>query len=267
MASEENKVNALWIGKQLSKLELLTLHSFIAHGHSFKLWIYDELENDLPESIEIGDASVIIPSEKIFSYRNQNSFGHGKGSYAGFSDIFRYKLLHEHGGWWVDMDITCLKNFDFDAPYVFRNHHELNVVGNVMKCPKNSELMKACYEEAIDQVNEHNTDWHKPIDILNHNINRFGLENYVMHDISNPDHWDETRKYFSEKNDLPVDWFFVHWQNEELRSRDISKNDFYCGSAVARLAAHYKLFHMPNGFWQKTINTIQHSEFIRILVP
>ena len=97
MASEENKVNALWIGKQLSKLELLTLHSFIAHGHSFKLWLYDELENDLPESIEIGDASVIIPREKVFSYRNQNSFGHGKGSYAGFSDIFRYKLLHEHG--------------------------------------------------------------------------------------------------------------------------------------------------------------------------
>lgn len=259
MNSETNTINALWIGKRLSKIELLTLHSFVAKGHSFRLWLYDTLENDLPAEVDVADASLIIPREKIFAYKNKNKYGHGQGSYAGFSDIFRYKLLYEHGGWWVDMDITCLKKFDFEAPYFFRNHHELKVVGNVMKCPKNSALMKACYEEAIEQVNEHNTDWHKPIDILNQNITKFALEKHIQFNVSNPDQWDETRKYFSDTTNLPSHWYFVHWQNEELRSQNISKNNFYFRSAIAQLMAQYQLFQMPTNFFDKALNTFKHS--------
>jgi mannosyltransferase OCH1-like enzyme len=29
------------------------------------------------------------------------------GSYAGFADHFRYKLLLEKGGWWPDLDMPC----------------------------------------------------------------------------------------------------------------------------------------------------------------
>jgi hypothetical protein len=31
----------------------------------------------------------------------------GKGTYAGFSDLFRYKMLFDRGGWWVDTDVVC----------------------------------------------------------------------------------------------------------------------------------------------------------------
>src|SRR6185312_16640543 len=40
----------------------------------------------------------------------------GNGSLAGFSNFFRYKLLLENGGWWVDMDTVCLRPFHSFAP-------------------------------------------------------------------------------------------------------------------------------------------------------
>ena len=33
------------------------------------------------------------------------------GSLAAFSNLFRYKLLLERGGWWVDTDVICLRPF------------------------------------------------------------------------------------------------------------------------------------------------------------
>lgn len=194
MLTDDNKiVNGLWIGKSLTAIELLCITSFIKNGHEFHLWAYDQIETLLPDGTVLEDASTIIPREQVFCYKYSNQFGHGKGSYAGFSDVFRYKLLYEHGGWWVDMDVTCLKSFDFEDPYVFRNHHDLPVVGNMMKCPRNSELMRLCYEQAREQVDENNTDWHKPIQILNDHIVKLGLAHHIK-ELSNHDKWNDVRK-------------------------------------------------------------------------
>jgi hypothetical protein len=45
---------------------------------------------DIPNGVTIHDANKIIPAEKIFKYKNN-------GSYAGFANLFRYKLLLEKG--------------------------------------------------------------------------------------------------------------------------------------------------------------------------
>jgi hypothetical protein len=260
--SPENKIlNGLWIGNKLSKVELLTISSFLGHGHSFRLWIYEPLITTLPPGVEIADASQIIPREKIFSYKNENKYGHGKGSVAGFSDIFRYKLLYEKGGWWVDMDITCLNPFDFPEPYFFRNHHELIVVGNVMKCPKQSELMKLCYEEAISSVDEYNTNWHKPIEILNKHIAALQLKGFIRSDVSNPDQWDKTSRFVDHGDSFPPDWYFIHWQNEEWRSRNISKQDFYFKSTLAALLGKYGLFTIPASTMGRVANRIRHFSY------
>ena len=218
---EDNKiVNALWIGKKLSVTELLTIKSFLQNGHSFVLWAYDKIETTLPEGTILKDASEIIPRDKVFSYKFSNQFGHGKGSYAGFSDVFRYKLLFENGGWWTDMDVTCLKPLDFTEEYVFRTHHSLPLVGNIMKCPKNSMLMKKCFEEASAQVDENNRDWHLPIQILVDNVQLFELSNYIK-DFSNADSWNLIRKLLKQKTILPKKWYVIHWVNEEWRRNNV----------------------------------------------
>ncbi|MBX2903866.1 MAG: hypothetical protein KF872_09945 [Chitinophagales bacterium] len=256
-------VHGLWIGNKLSPLELLTIHSFIAKGHEFKLWVYEPLQNTLPNGLQLGDANEIIPKEKVFSYKHKSQFGHGKGSVAGFSDIFRYKLLFDKGGWWVDMDISCLKPFETDAPYFFRKHHNLNVVGNVMKCPKGSLLMKLCYEEALSEVDEHNTDWHKPIDILNRNIERLHLSGYIVENCSNQDRWDDTGRFVFGMEVIPQEWRFIHWQNEEWRSQQLDKYNFYHNSQLAKLLESYGLFTIPTSAFKKKLNELVFHSLVR----
>ena len=91
-------------------MERLAIRSFLAQGHEFHLYTYDEIAA-VPAGTKLLDAAQILPASRIFRYT-------GNGSLAGFANFFRYKLLLEKGGWWVDMDTVCLRPFWFDAPYV-----------------------------------------------------------------------------------------------------------------------------------------------------
>jgi hypothetical protein len=234
-------VHGLWIGNSLSKLELLTINSYINNGHIFYLWTYQPLTNKLPKEVDIKDANTIIPENKIFRYKYKNQFGHGKRSLGGFSDLFRYKLLYEYGGWWTDMDITCLKPLNFEQPYIFRTHHELKLVGNLMKCPKNSTLMKNCYEKATIEINEENKDWHKPIQILIDEVKIQHLEKYIL-ELTNYDSWNLIRTFLIKNITIPNNWHAIHWINEEWRRNFINKEIFKPNSTYGILMNKYGLF-------------------------
>jgi hypothetical protein len=220
----EKNVNGLWIGNELSLMELLTIESFIANGYTFHLWTYEPIKTNLPKSCICCDANQIIPLNQVFKYKYSSQFGTGKGSYAGFSDIFRYKLLHDQGGWWVDMDVTCIKPFDVEVPYFFREHHSLPLVGNVMKAPKGSELMWKCYQDASLAIDENNRDWHKPIEILIKNIQEFDLGKHVVSSVSNTDEWHKIKGFVYGNEIIPNNWVFIHWCNEVWRTNGFSKN-------------------------------------------
>ena len=40
------------------------------------------------------------------------------GSYAAFADLFRWKLMYDTGGYYVDTDVLCLQKFDFKEDVV-----------------------------------------------------------------------------------------------------------------------------------------------------
>jgi hypothetical protein len=252
-------VHGLWIGQTLSSLELLCIRSFLAIGHEFHLWLYDLLETPIPSEVIIEDASLIISRNKVFYYNNKNQFGHGEGSYAGFSDIFRYKLLYEKGGWWTDMDVVCLKPFDFPEPYVFRTHHELRIVGNIMKCPAGSDLMNECYKAAILQVTADSKDWTLPIRILNDHICKFGL-NTFMKEFTNPDSWLYITKILLFKVRIPSHWHALHLINEEWRRNRINKNAILKGSVVGMLLYKY-------GIWKPLPKYHYLANIIRLIFP
>lgn len=102
-------IQSLWIGAPLSAMEKLCIASFTAHGHDFHLYTYrtspTQLEDNPPPTARgefvVKSAYDILPEEEIFTYKG--------GSVAGFADWFRYELLYEKGGAWVDMDICCLR--------------------------------------------------------------------------------------------------------------------------------------------------------------
>ncbi len=244
MHSSNIIIHGLWIGNKLSITELITLKSFISNGHQFWLWTYNPIETEVPPNVTLKNANEIIPSDKVFCYKYTNQFGHGKGSYAGFSDIFRYKLLHQYGGWWTDMDVTCLKPLDFKEEYVFRVHHSLPLVGNIMKCPKGSKLMEICYKEASEKVTAENRDWHLPIEILVKNVYELKLEYYIKN-FSNTDSWDIIRKFLRADYKIPDNWYVIHWVNEEWRRNNIDKNKFLKKSLFFNLAKNYELNPIP----------------------
>ncbi len=235
-------VNGLWIEGELSPIELLTIHSYIHNGFIFHLWTYTPDTINAPADAIVKFAGDIIPKDRVFSYTDTNKYGHGKGSYAGFSDIFRYKLLYENGGIWTDMDITCRKPFDIPAEYFFRYHHKVGAVGNFMKCPVHSDLMKWCYEQAVQKVTSENKDWMLPIEILNQGIIQYKLTSYI-HKISNNDSFPEVMRLLSGKPAIPNEWKIIHWMNEEFRRLHISKTIFLKKTVIHQLLTNYSITH------------------------
>lgn len=239
MDSENKIVHGLWIGDNLSPLEILTIQSFQNNGHEFHLWSYEEISN-VPLNTHVRDANEILPKNHVFSYKKSNKFGHGKGSLAGFSDIFRYKLLFELGGWWTDMDITSLKPLDFSEPYVFRQNGQKGIVGNLMKCPPKSELMDYCFKRASKEVTADNRNWMLPIDILNEGIDNFNLSKYCRN-LGNEDDFRVISKLILEMESIPDTWHMIHWMNEEWRRLNIDKHQFAKKSTIASLLSMYNI--------------------------
>jgi hypothetical protein len=92
-------------------MERLCIRSFLANGHGYDLYAYRPVE-DAPPGVKLRDANEILPESRIFRYSHRDSV-------AGFANYFRYKLLLERGGWWVDTDVVCVKPFDFGSETVF----------------------------------------------------------------------------------------------------------------------------------------------------
>lgn len=119
-------IQSLWIGDRLSVIEQLALASFMACGHEFHLYTYNPVQG-IPDGVVTRDASEILPQSAIFRTRD--------GSLALFSDWFRWKLLIERGGYWVDTDIVCLKHFDFADELVFGRESEQRINTAVLSVP------------------------------------------------------------------------------------------------------------------------------------
>jgi len=143
-------IQSLWIGGSLSNLEILSIKSFLQNGHTYHLYTYENIDN-VPDGAVIKDGNEILPKSEIFRYSN--------GSVSAFSNMFRYKLLLEKGGYWVDADVICLKHFDFEEPYVFAtepsNDYQIsNLNPCIIKAPEKSLPMflgyKFCQSKKAD---------------------------------------------------------------------------------------------------------------------
>src|SRR5664280_1029416 len=75
---------------------LLQAHLVLEKTDRYHLYAYDEIFA-VPLGTKVLDARLVLFVDRIFRDRN--------GSYSGFSNFFRYKLLLDVGGWWVDLDL------------------------------------------------------------------------------------------------------------------------------------------------------------------
>ena len=174
-------VQSLWVGPRLSRLEYYSIKSFLKLGFVFHLYTYEKVKN-IPKGTIIKDANEIMRSKEIFDL---------KSTYLPFSDIWRYKMLHDKGNYWVDLDMIAIKMFDFKEDYVFSSERTIQEgayksrskkVPNigVLKAPKGSQFYLEAYNKCLEFNKDHkNEDKLKYMKMLRALIKKHNMEKYV----------------------------------------------------------------------------------------
>jgi len=136
-------VSSFWHGGSTLPLHIwFCLKSFIDFGFDFRLYCYRDIH--VPPGVTVIDAAVILPESSLFTYQT----GDGAGSVAGFTNLFRYKLLYEEGGWWVDADVVCLRRALPAGDVVFGWESDSFLGNAAIHLPKNHPLAGELYRNA-----------------------------------------------------------------------------------------------------------------------
>lgn len=234
-------VQMLWVGGPLSALERLSLTSFLKCGHEVQLYTYGKPAN-APRGLKIRDAGEILPHQP-------GTTDDQRAGAARFSDLFRYKLLHERGGVWADIDMVCLRPLDFaaGAEYFFASEVlpaqpgdegkiRIRASNCAMKAPAGSPVMLDC----LQQAQSGNPQGTGPA-LLHGALERYNL----LAALLNPSlfcpipFWNFTA-LVSGPTTLPPESYGVHCWNESWKRNFFDKNAGYDPLCLfERLKAHY----------------------------
>jgi hypothetical protein len=125
--------------------------SMRAAGHPVIVWSYSPKKLDflLQHGIEVRPAEDIVPRDLFERIVSGSEIRY-------FSDIFRYALLYEQGGLWMDTDVVLLRPFSYCGDYFLNLQWRSNNVGhficnNVMYARSRSRHLRALYEMSIDR--------------------------------------------------------------------------------------------------------------------
>jgi hypothetical protein len=129
-------LNSLWVGDELGYLEQLCVLSGLAAGHAFNIYSYDpDKLRGVPSGATVKDAAEVMPRERLVTYAEC-------GSYALGANFWRYELLAQGLGYWVDLDLLLMKPLESGRDYVFGKEYEGTINTAVLLAPKDSGLVR-----------------------------------------------------------------------------------------------------------------------------
>jgi Alpha 1,4-glycosyltransferase conserved region/Glycosyltransferase sugar-binding region containing DXD motif len=140
-----HRFQSFWHGGALSPYELFCLKSFIDCGHAVDLYSYDA-GLIVPAGVRTCDAAEFISQDEVFVYQAE---GFGKGSPSAFSNLFRYTVLAEKGGWWIDTDVICLTDRIPVVREFFARQDADFVNCGIMYFEPRHPVMTRCREQAL----------------------------------------------------------------------------------------------------------------------
>lgn len=248
-----------WEGN-LSRLERLSIASFVANGHPVTVFGYNKPDS-VPDGANWEDASRFIPKSKLFRTK--------KGSLGAFSDYFRAMILHQEGGIWADTDVVCLRPLDYQSDFIVGEESSDSLNGAVLGLPPGHEIASRIIEAVenpssvfpMDTVRERRRKlWRKlagrnkpeflkfgevgPAAITKW-VDHLGLREEVLpywhfYPVP-PTHWrflfDKT---YSDSSELFAKSRTIHLWNEFIRKNGVNKNGpFEPASLIEQLCARY----------------------------
>jgi mannosyltransferase OCH1-like enzyme len=216
-----------WAYGALSNMEYMCAKSFVKNGYELNIWTYGGNVIDIDGAF-IRDAREIIPESLVFLNR--------VGSYAGFSDLFRYSVLCIHGGLWVDTDVLSLKPAKqlSSKPFLVTERtskNEILINGNVIFNPvrKYGNLMDLARVYA-ERFPKNEISWSEigPA-LLTAIIKSYPGHGFEIHPPEFANHinyWDCPNVFIEENINviIPENAFFLHMYNEMWRRAGVDKN-------------------------------------------
>lgn len=252
--SQQEVAHFFWHG-DLSRLEIACIKSFVAHGFDVNLWSYTGLKVDGAKS---RNAAKILPIRYLTLVSQHSEFtkttrGADHGALAAFSDLFRYKVLADKGGWWFDTDCMCLwdsyrftemrgRNEVFACEEYANLDYRVVYVGGIYLKPRIAGML---LEEAIAlcRQSDYSISWGSIGPIL---MGKFVESQNLWHCILPPDpiyafsHADTVKLIYpdliNEAFDMIDDAPFVHLFDSALvLGHGVDKNQPPAGSALEAL--------------------------------
>lgn len=235
------EVNSFWHGAELSNIELLCISSFLKSGVQYCLYLYERPAN-LPAGVIAKNANEIIDCSRMFTYQ-AGTFN--LGSVAGFSNLFRYTLIHERGGWWADTDVCYVNGFASESPEMFFTEPaqggEFRVATALFKSPPGSAVLRYCLDRFAEKdvtkiVHGETGPSLLTSSVIVHDKQAEVLAGDKVFPIA---WWEYDRLFFEEE--LSIDSFAtVHFWNAMLDSKKLEKNATYTpGSVFEQLKRKY----------------------------
>ena len=242
-------IHALWIGEKLGNIARCCLKSFIKQGHQVVLHTYSHI-SDIPENIIVSDANKIISHERIIKHKRT-------GSYALFSDIFRYELLRkiEGDGIYVDCDVYCIRPM-LQENYVLAFEDDYKINGAVLALPHNSIVLKNLLIAAYDPY--FIPPWYSKTKQFRFKIKKiFGISRHISEmpwGIIGPE---AITYYMKESNALsnvkPMDYYYpIHFHciskllDPALTLKDIVTHRTQCIHLYNEMLKDVDLLNIPN---------------------
>ena len=216
-------LHMFWHGRALDPYENLSITSFLQNGYQVDVYTYDR-DLVIPASANLRDAREILPEDQVTYYAS----GPEIGSVSLFANLFRYELLLKKGGWWADVDMICLRQYDQPGETFFARQ-DANLVNNaIMRFPASHPVMLACAKLAREGIGL--AEWG---DIGPHLLTKVLTEQDLIKEAADPliaypieySRW--TDLFDANKRDkiarISRNGFFLHYWNEMWRRAGVNK--------------------------------------------
>ncbi len=160
-----NPVIQFWHGRPLSRIERLSLASFVAQGHDVRLYSYVPLGR-VPSGVQRCDAREILPAERL-TYDRKNR------SWAPFADVFRYEALRRLGGLWSDSDMIALRPIERTKPLLLVEERPKYLANGLLGIPAGHALARRLSAAAQNPRRPHPHDsWRTRVDKVKRIVRR-----------------------------------------------------------------------------------------------
>lgn len=134
-------INAVWVGDTLGAVHAACLRSFLRHGHRVVLHSFEAIV-DVPRGIELVNAENLMERSEIVRYKKN-------GSLALTANIYRYRILQEGLGIYVDCDVFCLRPFP-EQKFLFGKESDICINNAVLNVPAEHPLLDTLIEASND---------------------------------------------------------------------------------------------------------------------